>query len=478
MRCRQVTEDGRCTCEDYDPPQDPMARSICRECEHGKSLHKPPPEGNGETAPVKGTVKEIFAAHSAKGLKDLKPLADYSTARSDALKGFRPEPEASTNKKSSKKGKGKAEQKAKGTPVKVVLLTEGIKNGKLKGSTKALSSVDVRHRQQFQCVVKDVRIDREWSHRDCSKHFAKMFPKAWAEVKEVNSDAAEVEWSPVAKEYQQLRVVPTTDGPPTGVDVLENKVSTKHGNMIYIALAKTVPKRVFKSWYTGPPSQEPSSDDEEGSITISDESSTASDAHVDSSNEEEMDLDPNPYGMPYEMRPNPSSSKRKLESLRNATFLESEVEEKPFKKQKLDCGKHRPTAGGSSGKQRDGLFLTADSDPEWSPSIFQPASIAGPLHIAPIAGPSSQPPFTQRRPRVSLLLPKAPSTNPPEVVSESPATKDESKKEECTSCRRLVSAPPKTVVARLEYPWDEEEILRRQSTHVNPWHPKYVHPDY
>ncbi|KAJ7621645.1 hypothetical protein DFH06DRAFT_1143652 [Mycena polygramma] len=497
-----------------------MARSLCMECNHGKSLHKPPPQSNGETAPGKGTVKDIFAAHSAKGLKDLEPLADYSTARNDALKGFRAEPEASTSKKSSKKGKAKAEPKTKDATVKVVLLTNGVKNDKLKGSSRALTSSDVGHREQHGCVAKNVKIDRQWTNRECSRQFAKLFPKAFAEAK---GDTTRASWSVVAKSYQQLRVVPKS-APPTGADVLDEKITTKHGHsMIYISepllgsppplatdlhepvLNKTVPERTYKTWYIGPPRQEPSSDVEEAAINVSDQSSTASDADPDSSNEDsEMELDPNldkssAYGMPYEMRPNPSSSKRKLESLRNATLLESDVEEKPFKKQKLASGKHRPTAGGSSGKQRDG----SDSDPEWSPSIFQPASIAGPSHIAPIAGPSSQPPFTQppftqppfmqppftqppstqppftqRRPRVSLLLPKAPSTNPPEVVPESPATKDESKKEECTSCRRLVSAPPKTVVARQEYPWDEEEILRRKSTHVNPWHPKYVHPDY
>ncbi|KAJ7606449.1 hypothetical protein DFH06DRAFT_1149916 [Mycena polygramma] len=418
-----------------------MARSLCMECNHGKSLHKPPPQSNGETALGKGTVKDIFAAHSAKGLKDLEPLADYSTARNDALKGFQAEPEASTSKKSSKKGKAKAEPKMKDAPVKVVLLTNGVKNDKLKGSSRALTSSDVGHREQHGCVAKNVKIDRQWTNRECSRQFAKLFPKAFAEAK---GDTTQASWSVVVKSYQQLRVVPKS-APPTGADVLDEKITTKHGHsMIYIGepllgsppplatdlhepvLNKTVPERTYKTWYNSPPRQEPSSDVEEAAITVSDQSSTASDADPDSSNEDsEMELDPNldkssAYGMPYKMRPNPSSSKRKLESLRNATLLESDVEEKPFKKQKLASGKHRPTTGGSSGKQRDG----------------------------------------------------SPSTNPPEVVPESPATKDESKKEECTSCRRLVSAPPKTVVARQEYPWDEEEILRQKSTHVNPWHPK------
>ncbi|KAJ7682133.1 hypothetical protein DFH06DRAFT_1314357 [Mycena polygramma] len=465
-----------------------MARSICMECNHGKSLHKPPPQGDGETAPGKGTIKEIFAAHSAKGLKDLKPLTDYSTARTDALKGFRAEPEASTSKKTSKKGKAKAEPKTKDMAVKVVLLTNGVKNDKLKGSSRALTSSDVGHREQHGCVAKNVKIDRQWTNRECSKRFAKLFPKAFGEAKGDNTRAS---WSVVAKSYQQLRVVPKS-APPTGADVLDEKITTRHGDsMIYIVLNKTVPERTYKTWYNGPPKQEPSSDVEEASITVSDHSSTASDADADSSNEEEMELDPNPYGMPYEMRPNPSSSKRKLDSIRNATFLESDVDEKPFKKQKLAPHRQRPTAGGSSSKQGNGLFLTADSDPEWTPSTFQPtppqsiAPIAGPSQIAPIAGPS-QPPFTQRLPRVSLLLPKVTSTNAGEVASESPskkdpspATKDESKKKKCTSCRRLVSAPPKAVVARLEYPWEEAEKLRRKSTtDVNPWDPRYVPPGY
>ncbi|KAJ6455084.1 hypothetical protein C8R47DRAFT_212593 [Mycena vitilis] len=484
MQCRQLTEDGRCPCEEYDPPQDPMARSVCRECEHGKSLHKPPPNGNGETVQGKGTIKDIFAAHSAKGLKDLKPLADFSTARNDALKGFRVEPEASTNKKISKKGKAKAEPKPKTVPIKVVLLTNGVKNDKLKGSSRALNSSDIGHREQHGCVAKDVNIDPTWTHRECSKHFAKLFPKAFAEAK---GDKARSSWSVVEKSYQQLRVVPKS-APPTGADILQEKIVTRRGDvMVYIVLNKTVTEKTFKTWYTGPPRQEPSSDIDEDPITISDQSSTASDVDVDidmdSSNEEEMQFEPNPYGMPYKMGPKPGSSKRKIES------LDSDIEEKPFKKQKLAPRRQRPTSAGSSSKVGNGLFLTPDSDREWTPPVFQstpPQSIAQSIApIAPIDGPS-QPPFTQRLPRVSLLLPKVTSTDagqvkdPSPAPDPSPATKEEpKKKKKCTSCRRLVSAPPKAVVARLEFPWEEAEKRRRESaTDVNPWHPKYAPPGY
>jgi hypothetical protein len=110
--CHAETNDGRvCDCEEYDEPHDSSAPSRCNECGHGKSKHKPSRQVQ-QGAGKKSTVLDIFAAQSQKTLQELIPAAaratDFSTARMDALKGYRVGPEESGTSKQKATGKKKA----------------------------------------------------------------------------------------------------------------------------------------------------------------------------------------------------------------------------------------------------------------------------------------------------------------------------------------------------------------------------------
>ncbi|KAJ6587942.1 hypothetical protein B0H19DRAFT_1247667 [Mycena capillaripes] len=114
-------------------------------------------------------------------------------------------------------------------------------NGKLRGSSKALTGVDLV-----------VRADQ------CIKHFTTLFPQAfeYAHAQHIDGPLYTV----VTKEYQTLRVVPTSTG-PTGAGLIEYKVKDKkRGAIIYIALMKPIPDTTYVSWYTGPPKEQPSSE--------------------------------------------------------------------------------------------------------------------------------------------------------------------------------------------------------------------------
>ncbi|KAJ7837212.1 hypothetical protein B0H14DRAFT_2589316 [Mycena olivaceomarginata] len=90
--CRGTTAEGlACDCEAYDPPQDPSVPSKCQECGHGKSRHSP--IASTAVQDTKQAVLDAFAARSEKPVSDRLPpkarITDFSTAKDDALKGFR-----------------------------------------------------------------------------------------------------------------------------------------------------------------------------------------------------------------------------------------------------------------------------------------------------------------------------------------------------------------------------------------------------
>jgi hypothetical protein len=107
--CRGKTVDGSpCDCEEYDPPQDTKSQSICRECGHGKSKHTE--RGQEQKSMGKKSVLDVFTAHAEKTVAERLPatdrVADFGSARDDALKGFRVKPEDSKKPKSNKKVTG------------------------------------------------------------------------------------------------------------------------------------------------------------------------------------------------------------------------------------------------------------------------------------------------------------------------------------------------------------------------------------
>jgi hypothetical protein len=108
--CRGTTAEGlACDCEAYDPPQDPSVPSKCQECGHGKSRHSP--IASTAVQDTKQAVLDAFAARSEKPISDRLPpkarITDFSTAKDDALKGFRMTSDAEGGS-SKLKGKKKA----------------------------------------------------------------------------------------------------------------------------------------------------------------------------------------------------------------------------------------------------------------------------------------------------------------------------------------------------------------------------------
>ncbi|KAJ6568797.1 hypothetical protein B0H19DRAFT_1256510 [Mycena capillaripes] len=449
MSCRANTNGELCDCELYDPPLELSAPSRCKECARGKSKHTLAPFPQAGT---KHTVLDIFAAQSEKPVKRSLPtaahIADFSTARADALKGYRPTAAESTTKP-KKKGRSELRTSAsKQTAVRVALLTCGIKNGELRGSSKALTGVDLVVRGQHGCAVKGVVLDETWSADQCIKHFTTLFPRAfeYAYARHINGPLYTV----VAKEYQTLRVVPTSTG-PTGEDLIDYKVKDKkRGAIIYIALMKAIPDDTYASWYTGPPKEQPSSEvdsyGEDGAVKSEVELNSSDDEYdpVKDSDVKEME-DVHVSGR-YQTRVDSSPSTRKRDSMA-MTFDNSDVEFVPTKKQRVSTGKslttQNATPSGSSSRTHGNVPLFfPDSESELDGSSYcLPSQSASTLTVP-------------KRPIVKRYYRQSP--NP-----------------ECHCLR--VSPPPTVVIPKLES-WDTEPYHPRALTRVNPWNAGYKPP--
>ncbi|KAJ6487213.1 hypothetical protein C8R47DRAFT_1072281 [Mycena vitilis] len=342
--CRGRTNPGdpACDCEVYDPPVDPNAPSKCRECTHGKSKHQDPPAvDHGQPAAAKKkTVLDIFSEQTALSENHVKArlpeeerAADPAAARVDALRGYRPAAEASGSKK--KKGKGKAaEAKPKGTSVKLVILTSGVKNNCLRGSQKALRPGEISDREDHQCVARDIVIQHSWTNQQLTRHVQEVLPLPMGYAEEHSQAPL---WALVSKVYQRYIVL--ENAKPTAAQVLENKVTLnpKEGPTVFLALTVTVPDDIYGSWYARPrrAATAASSDIEDVQFE---------DAHIEAI-EAIDDAEEHNSGTDYEMAqdldadtlsdapvPNVTGLVRKRES------TTSDEEEQPTKKQRLSSG--------------------------------------------------------------------------------------------------------------------------------------------
>ncbi|KAJ7463084.1 hypothetical protein B0H11DRAFT_2310310 [Mycena galericulata] len=430
--CRGTTDGDACDCEEYDKSQDPSALSKCMECGHGKSKHGP---GNVQQAGSKSTVLDIFTARSEKHINDLLPatsrVTDLSTARHDALKGFR----VTADPEKRPKKKGKVESKP---------------NNELRGSSKAPSLVDLEHKALYGCIAKDVVIQHDWTHAECTERLTELFPNAFAYASQQARGAEGALWVILSKEYQRLRIVPNVA--PTGADLAAFKVDKKTGPKglsLYIALTKSVPDTVYKSWYIGPSKQDSSSDieiEKESNSRLSDDSAEENSSDYNPANDPDA-VGVKLEGIPgrYRTRPTPMPSMRKRESM--AAEEDSDDEVVAVKKQKLGSGKSHTTRTASTSSRPDPLFLQ-DSDSD-NDLVWRSASVAGPPRVSA---------------RVSSIY------APPRSVS---AGNSQSVK--CLSCRR-VSAPPAFVTRKLSLPWDDESLSVHPSSYINPWDPAYKPP--
>ncbi|KAJ6479157.1 hypothetical protein C8R45DRAFT_933932 [Mycena sanguinolenta] len=398
--CRAFAQDGSpCECEEYDAPVDENAQSLCRECGHGKSRHGHPasratqlPLPSKPSVTNQATVFDVFQAHSAhveRSVGQRLPMTsratDYSTAKEDAMKGFRPKSGTKEDKKDDKKLKRKvlflwlcpldqAQAKKKKQDPKsssketmlsqVILLTCGVKtaqkNGQkkkeLRGSSKALSPIDIMNRFNHGCVSSMVKANVEWTNDECTKFLSKLFPKAFQ-----SSDSSS--WYLVSKSYHKLEVVPILK--PTGKDMANFK--NKKDGSLYIVLGKQISVNIYESWYKGN-DHEPSSDVE--SIHSDDDSE---DGGSESEQLHESDYDPtkdqdadddddtNFTFIPqrYETREDPELSKRKRESLED-----SDADERHAKRTKLSAfSQSAANPSGSTSSKREPLFLPSPGPP-------------------------------------------------------------------------------------------------------------------
>ncbi|KAJ7610236.1 hypothetical protein DFH06DRAFT_1346013 [Mycena polygramma] len=466
--CRGKTNPDveQCDCELYDTPKDKNAPSKCRECGHGKSKHPdeeaPPAEGHRTDA--KKTVLDIFSAQTTQVKKQAKAhlpakdrAADPDTVRADALRGYRTGAEPSGSKGSSKSRKGKAkaaEAKLKESTVKIVVLTSGIKNDKLRGSQKALR------------VIK-----HDWSNKELTEYFHEVLslPMAYAEE---NGPAKVPLWAVVVKNYQQFRVVRTAK--PTATQVLENKVtSPKEAPIIYIALTCAVPTKVYNTWYTGPtPRPAASSDVEEAHLALNSAEEQNSDAEEAGEAGSDYDITKDPDAdelsdlpvsiIPGRYRMCPES--KLIPSVRKRESLDSDDKGQSDKKQKLASGLAHRTSRKTSvqvpqGRSTTPLFLRGESDKNMPMPLMQPGgclltglSRAGPSNIGVSSNSDRSCTSSNSDPHISSGEPSAATQIP---------------------CCCKVSPPPIVVIPGKEYAWDSKY---KWSPHVNPWNPTYVPP--
>ncbi|KAF8144147.1 hypothetical protein K438DRAFT_1993127 [Mycena galopus ATCC 62051] len=360
--CRGITDGIPCECDAYDPPVDPKAPSLCRECAHGKSKHSNLPSTAAPHSAVqtKKSVLDVFTSRAEKNISERLPgqdrITDFDTARQDALKGFRVEdsPRQDTGKKP--KGKKKA---GKGTEVavketvasKVVLFVSGVKNQQLQGSTKAPTLVDMDLLGLHQCVATDVVIKVNATHQDCTDLFERLFSPMFQWMAKSKKGGT---WVIISKECHTLRVVPKAR--PNGADIAQYQIpkAKTQGIMVFIGLTKTVPVDLYESWFTGQVIQEPSSGIESDNMDVL--MVASSDGSDDNNSDynpvrdpdaEDYDFSPAPVPFEkYETRKEPVPSKRKMESVDN------DIEQTAVKKQKIYGRASHPTQTASSSKSK------------------------------------------------------------------------------------------------------------------------------
>ncbi|KAK7027723.1 hypothetical protein R3P38DRAFT_3190809 [Favolaschia claudopus] len=392
--CRAVVDGTACTCERYSPPIDPEAPLMCRECGHGESRHDIPSkaehkkrrnrkreqrEGEGDETDQDGgepkkkkkrkasktasasakatsgkpTIQAIFKAHAGADTKSIcdllpptAPVNDFTAAaaKKEALTGFRPTQAAQGN------GKKKSAPKTPKTPsspvvYEIVLLTDGVSSKyKLRGSEKAPSPQDVLMRGKHGCVARDVAINANWDHKQCTTEMANLFEQPFqaAGVKPNTRDS--VSWVVVGKTYQSLFVV-EDKLQPTGACLLKHKHKTTEGSWrVYLALKKTITPATYRSWYEAPPQEAATSEADMSVISevdIDDNDKSSDDAIADWSRHGGSGSTDDSDSESDTPAPSPTQrcSKRKYEETRSDTEDTDDEDAKRIKIQKLTAEK-------------------------------------------------------------------------------------------------------------------------------------------
>ncbi|KAJ7918055.1 hypothetical protein B0H13DRAFT_1869697 [Mycena leptocephala] len=337
--CRGKTNGEACECEAYDEPQDPSVASKCREweCGHRKNKHGSPKAVQLEVK--KSTVFDVFAAQAEKTINNILPLearlTNFNVAGVTLSKVFDLLP--------TRRMTGDDKE-----PLRL-------------RSPRSPSVVDVANTALHGCVAEHVQIDPDWTHVDCTNTFAKLFPKALEFARQQTKNADGTLWL-AAK----------------GADLIKYKTDKKsgaNGLSLYIAIIKTVPDDVYRSWFTGPKNVHPGSDDsEEGGDEVDDESGAELLGSSDDNPAQNLDAEdvPEVEALPgrYRTRPQPIPSMKKRQSMDSEMVYDSDTERIPVKKRKLgkshsfNSGKSHTmrtaSAGSSSSARQSNPFAHRD----------------------------------------------------------------------------------------------------------------------
>ncbi|KAK7057292.1 hypothetical protein R3P38DRAFT_3168799 [Favolaschia claudopus] len=404
--CRAVVDGTACTCERYSPPTDPEAPPMCRECAHGESRHDVPSKSqrrkrkdrkreqdrkrergrqqhhevqdeetdqdDGEpkkkkkkaskpvSAPAtsssgKPSIQAIFNAHASadtKSICDLLPptaaVNDFTAAaaKKEALTGFRPTQATQAN---GKRKSGPKTPKASSASIinEIVLLTDGVSSKyKLRGSVKAPSPQDVFMRGKHGCVARDVAINADWDHKQCTAEMANLFEQPFQAAGVKPNTADSVSWVVVGKSYQSLFVA-EDKLQPTGACLLKYKHKTTEGSWrVYLALKKTVTPSTYRSWYEAPPQEAATSEADMSVISevdINDNDKSTDDDIVDWSRRGGSDSSDDSDSDSHSDTPAPSPtqrcSKRKYVETRSDAEDSEDEDAKRIKRQKLTAEK-------------------------------------------------------------------------------------------------------------------------------------------
>lgn len=105
----------------------------------------------------------------------------------------------------------------------------------LRGSSKALTGVNIAHRVLYQCATSIVKISHGWSHEECTNQLSELFSVAFAYATANHpTHSGNSIWAVLGKQYQTLQVVPSVKPGPAGSDILKFRFKGNDSYIVYI----------------------------------------------------------------------------------------------------------------------------------------------------------------------------------------------------------------------------------------------------
>ncbi|KAJ7191545.1 hypothetical protein GGX14DRAFT_578848 [Mycena pura] len=244
---------------------------VCTSCGHIESAHpdiiesKPPPPAPGiilkSYLDAGRHASKITASSASNQLKGVK--ASKEEALEETSAGLKKRKSDTDTAPPSKKAKGKLKATVKSRDVvvhKVVLLTDGIKNGTLNKTTVpsklAANELKSNHLVILTTPAKPIVISNGWDNKWANQEVASLFRLPFRYITEVSPDETQ-HWVSLIAQNKTLHIA---DEFPTGADLIDNCSRSASGNLVlYLATKIKIPLSRQQNW--GAPLSEPESDE-------------------------------------------------------------------------------------------------------------------------------------------------------------------------------------------------------------------------